>query len=395
MELWNNPYAPGAGTPPPELAGRDTLLDNARSAVKRSKSGRVARSFIFVGLRGVGKTVLLNEVQAIADTEYAFTDYIEVGNNDSFSKLIVPTLRSILLKLDRANGVNGYVKKGLRVLKSFIGAVKVNVHGVEVSLDIDGEPGIADSGIFSKDLADAFVAVAEAAKAYQTSIVILVDEIHNLPLSEFEALIMAIHRTNQKSLPLLVIGAGLPSLVRFSGNAKTYAERLLEYPEIGPLESTEAKHALVIPAMRENVEFEENAISEIVSRTQGYPYFLQEWGYQAWNSAESSPITLSDIKNSSTSVLDRLEKNFFRSRYERVSDAQMRYLKAMARCGPGPHRTGQIAQAMGKSSRQVSSVREALIHSGMIYSPKYGMTAFTVPLFDEFMNRAHGARSTG
>ena len=395
MELWNNPYAPGAGTPPPELAGRDTLIDNARSAVKRSKSGRVARSFIFVGLRGAGKTVLLNEVQAIADTENALTDYIEVGNNESFSKLIIPTLRSILLKLNRANRVNGYVKKGLRVLKSCIGTVNVNVHGVGVSLYIEAEPGIADSGILSKDLADAFVAAGEAAKACQTSIVILVDEIHNLPLCEFEALIMAIHRTNQKSLPLLVIGAGLPSLVRLSGNAKTYAERLFEYPEIGPLDSTEAKRALVIPARRENIEFEKNAISEVVSQTQGYPYFLQEWGYQAWNTAESSPITLSDIKKSNTLVLDRLEQNFFKSRYERVSDAQMRYLKAMARCGPGPHRTGQIAQTMGKSSRQVSSVREALIHSGMIYSPKYGLTAFTVPLFDEFMNRAHGVRSTG
>ena len=393
MELWNNPYAPGAGTPPPELAGRDTLLDNARSAVKRSKSGRVARSFIVVGLRGVGKTVLLNEVQAIADAEYAITDCIEVGNNDSFSKLIIPTLRSILLKLDRASGVNGYVKKGLRVLKSFIGTVKLNVHDSEVSLDIDAESGIADSGVLSKDLADTFVAVGESAKSCQTSIVILVDEIHNLPLSEFEALIMAIHRTNQKGLPLLVIGAGLPSLVRFSGNAKTYAERLFEYPEIGPLDSTEAKRALVIPAIRENVEFEEDAISEVVSQTQGYPYFLQEWGYQAWNTAQNTPITLSDIKKSNALVLDRLEQNFFKSRYERVSDAQMRYLKAMARCGPGPHRTGQIAQTMGKSSRQVSSVREALIHSGMIYSPKYGLTAFTVPLFDEFMNRVQGARS--
>ena len=393
MELWNNPYAPGAGTPPPELAGRDTLLDNARSAVKRSKSGRVARSFIVVGLRGVGKTVLLNEVQAIADAEYAITDCIEVGNNDSFSKLIIPTLRSILLKLDRASGVNGYVKKGLRVLKSFIGTVKLNVHDSEVSLDIDAESGIADSGVLSKDLADTFVAVGESAKSCQTSIVILVDEIHNLPLNEIEALIMAIHRTNQKGLPFLVIGAGLPSLVRFSGNAKTYAERLFEYPEIGQLDSTEARRALIMPAIQENVEFEENAISEVISQTQGYPYFLQEWGYQAWNTAQSSPITLFDINKSNPLVLDRLEQNFFGSRYERVSDAQKQYLKAMARCGPGPHRTGQIAQTMGKSSRQVSSVREALIHSGMIYSPKYGLTAFTVPLFDEFMNRTQGARS--
>ncbi len=204
-----NPYAPGAGTPPPELAGRDDVLADARLAIQRNESGRSARSFMFVGLRGVGKTVLLNEVQAMAEEEDALTDFIEVANNEPLSITVIGTLRSILLKLDRIKGVSEHVKRSLRVLKSFVGAVKVTVEGVEFAIDIDGEPGVADSGTLSRDLADVFVAAGEAARARGSSIVILIDEIQNLPPEEFEALIMAVHRTDQKRLPLLVVGAGL------------------------------------------------------------------------------------------------------------------------------------------------------------------------------------------
>ena len=384
MEPWNNPYVPGAGTPPPELAGRDLLLADARAAIKRNNSMRSTRSFIFVGLRGVGKTVLLNEIQEIAKSENALTDYIEVSSKEPFAQSIIPTLRSVLLKLDRMGGVNGYVKMALRVLQSFIGSVSsvsARVVSVEISLDIDPEPGIADSGILNRDLADIFIAVGEAAKDRNLSIVILLDEIQNLPPEEIEALLMAIHRTNQKNLPLLVGGAGLDSLIKLAGNAKTYAERLFEYPQIGPLDIDGARRALVLPAQRENVQFEDDAIDKVISQTQGYPYFLQEWGYQVWNTAKGTPITISDVLNSNILVVKRLDKKFFRSRYERVSDVQKDYLYAMAQCGPGPHRTGLIAQALGKTSQQVSSIREALIKSGMVFSPKYGQTAFTVPSF--------------
>ena len=283
-----------------------------------------------------------------------------------------------------------HVKKGLRVLKSFVGAVSVKVEGVEFAVDIDGEPGIADSGTLSRDLAEVFVAAGEAARARNTSIVILIDEIQSLPREEFEALIMAVHRTDQKRLPLLVVGAGLPLLVRLSGNAKTYAERLFEYPDIGALDPVEAKRALVKPAAQANVTFDDEAIAAVVRETQGYPYFLQEWGYQTWNAAPVSPITKEDVARSSEAAIQRLDQNFFRSRYERLSEPQKAYLDAMARCGSGPHRTGDIAKAMGKSSRQMGPTREALIAGGMIYSPRYGYAAFTVPLFDAFMNRIHG-----
>ena len=385
-----NPYAPGAGTPPPELAGRDVVLADALLAIQRNQSGQSARSFMFVGLRGVGKTVLLNEVQAMAEKEGALTDFIEISTNEPLSKTIIATLRSILLKLDRIRGVSEQVKKSLRVLKSFVGAVKIKVQDIEFSIDIDGEPGVADSGTLTRDLAEVFVAAGEAARARKSSIVILIDEIQNLPAEEFEALIMAVHRTDQKNLPLLIVGAGLPLLVKLSGNAKTYAERLFEYPDIGPLDHTEAKRALAKPAAQANVNFEDEAIGAIIKETQGYPYFLQEWGYQAWNTAKASPITADDIMISSNVAIERLDQNFFKSRYERLSNPQKAYLSAMAKCGPGPYRTGQIAKAIGKSSQQLGPTRDALINSGMIYSPRYGYAAFTVPLFDAFMRRIHG-----
>lgn len=388
MDPQTNPYAPGAGTPPPELAGRDVILDEARTAIRRNRLGKAARSFIFVGLRGVGKTVLLNEVQAIAEEDGALTDFLEVSANEPLSVSIIGTLRSTLLKLDRAKGVSEKVKKGLRVLKSYVGAIKIKYENVEFSVDVDAETGTADSGKLSRDLADLFIAAGEAAKARETSIVILVDEFQNLSDEDFEALIMAIHRTDQKQLPLMVVGAGLPLLIKLTGDAKSYSERLFDYPDIGPLDAKEARRALVAPAKEAAVEFDDAAVSHIIDRTKGYPYFLQEWGYQAWNCADGSPITAEDVKKAEERAVDRLDKNFFRSRYERLSDPQKTYLRAMAQLGSGPHKTGDIADVLGKTSSQLGPTRDALITNGMIYSPKYGYAAFTVPLFDEFMRRA-------
>lgn len=382
-----NPYAPGAGTPPPELAGRDNVLAGARIAIERNQSGKSARSFMFVGLRGVGKTVLLNEVQAIAEEQGALTDFIEVSVHEPLSKTVIPTLRAALLKLDRIKGVSEKVKKGLRVLKSFVGAIKVKYDDVEFSVDVDAEPGVADSGTLTRDLAELFLAVGEAAKARTASIVILIDEIQNLPAEEFEALIMAVHRIDQKRLPLLVVGAGLPLLVKLSGDAKSYAERLFEYPDIGPLDPVEATRALREPAAVADVIFNDDAIEAVIEKTKGYPYFLQEWGYQSWNTAEESPITAKDVDAAGEVAVRRLDQNFFRSRYERLSDPQKAYLRAMAELGPGPHKTGDIAKTIGKQSSQLGPTRDALIISGMIYSLKYGYAAFTVPLFDEFMRR--------
>lgn len=373
--------------PPPELAGRDELLSEARLTIQRNKNGNSARSFIYVGLRGVGKTVLLNEVQAIAEAESALTDFIEVSTNEPLSKVMIATMRAALLKLDRIKNVSEKVKQGLRILKSFVGAVKMNYGDFEFSLDIDAESGVADSGSLTRDLAELFVAVGEAAKSRESSIVLLIDEIQNLPVEEYEALIMAIHRVNQKKLPVIVVGAGLPLLVKLTGEAKTYAERLFEYPKIGALNDDEARRALVEPLAEANVGIDKDALKLVTNEAQGYPYFIQEWGYQIWNKATRSPIKKSVVIKSSEAVILRLDQNFFRSRYERLSDTQKVYLRAMAELGSGPYRSGHIAQLLGKSTSQLGTTREGLINSGMIYSPKYGQAAFTVPLFDEFMKR--------
>lgn len=387
MKPYLNPFAPGAGMPPPELAGRDTLLSDAMLAIKRNTTGKSARSFIYVGLRGVGKTVLLNEVQAIADGKGAITDFIEVSNNNSLAKVMIATMRAILLKLDRMKNVSDKVKRGLRILKSFVGAVKVRHGDIEFSIDIDAESGVADSGTLTRDLAELFVAVGEAAKSRTSSIVLLIDEIQNIPEAEYEALIMAIHRVNQRKLPILVVGAGLPLLVKLSGKAKTYAERLFEYPTIGALKKSDASRALVKPLANANVSINSEAADLVIRKTQGYPYFIQEWGYQIWNKATGSSINKADVIKCSEAAIARLDQNFFHSRYERLSDVQKKYLRAMAELGPGPHRSGDIAKILGKSTSQLGTTREGLIRNGMIYSPEYGKTAFTVPLFDEFMKR--------
>ena len=389
MNPSKNPFSPGAGMPPPELAGRDTVLSEATHVIQRKKGGHSERSFIYVGLRGVGKTVLLNEVQRIAQNENAITDFIEASANEPLSKVISASMRAALLSLDRIKGVSEKVKQGLRILKSFVSAAKIKYSDIEISLDIDAEPGVADSGTLTRDLAELFVAVGEAAKSRKASIVLLIDEIQNLPVEEFEALIMAVHRVDQKKLPVLIVGAGLPLLVKLTGEAKSYAERLFQYPDIGPLNEDEARRALVEPLLDADVHIDEDAVKLVTDKTQGYPYFIQEWGYQVWNMAETSPIKREDVVRSSKAASSRLDQNFFRSRYERLSNPQKTYLRAMAELGPGPHRSGDIAKLFGKSTSQLGTTREGLIKNGMIYSPNYGLAAFTVPLFDEYMKRVH------
>ena len=387
MKAVANPFAPGAGAPPPEIAGRDSILKDATIAIQRNRGGKSARSFIYIGLRGVGKTVLLNEVQSIAEQEDAITDFIEVSKNEPLSVVIIASMRAALLNLDRFKGVNEKVKQGLRVLKSFVGAVKVKYQDVEFSLDIDSETGVADSGRLTRDLAELFVAAGEAAKSRKASIVILIDEIQNLPKEEFEALIMAVHRVDQKKLPVLIVGAGLPLLVKLTGDAKSYAERLFEYLRISALSPNDVKRALEEPLEESHVKINPDAVALIIKETQGYPYFIQEWGYQAWNVASKSPITKANIEKCSELAISRLDQNFFLSRYERISDPQKAYLRAMAELGPGPHKSGDIAKLLGKETSQLGPIREGLIQNGMIYSPKYGFAAFTVPLFDEYLKR--------
>jgi hypothetical protein len=336
----------------------------------------------------VGKTVLLVEVEKIAQEKGYRTIFIEAHEDKKLALMVVPPLRKLLFELDRIKGAGDKVKRAISVLRSFIGAIKVTVAEVEFGLDIDPEKGTADSGDLETDLPELFCAVAEAAEERKTVVAVLIDEIQYFTQSELSALIMAMHKLQQRRLPLVLVGAGLPILPGLVGESKSYAERLFNFPDIGPLSAPDVVKALQDPVKAEGVRFEKEALDEIVKMTKGYPYFIQEWGYQTWNLAPASPITIAVTKEATSVVRKRLDENFFRVRFDRLTVREKEYLRAMAELGPGPHRTGKIANVLGSKITTLGPVRANLIKKGMIFSPSYGDMAFTVPLFDEFMYRS-------
>ena len=387
MDPVTNPYAPGAGSQPPELAGRGDIIEKTRIALARVKKGYSAKSLMLVGLRGVGKTVLLNHISSMAQNEGYIAVMGEAQENKSLPELLIPALRRILIRLDSKERVNERVKRALMVLKGFANSVKIKIHGVDIGLNIEAELGTADSGDLESDLAELFQAVGEAAKSQGQAVAIIIDELQYLTEGEFAALIMAVHRVSQQQLPVILIGAGLPQLVGLAGKAKSYAERLFDYPDVGALSEPDAREALTEPARREGVQYEGDALDEIYHLTKGYPYFVQEWGYNAWNVADKSPITLDDVKEAGAVSTKKLDESFFRVRFDRLTPREKEYLFSMAHIGPGPHRSGDVAKSMDVTVESIAPTRGSLIKKGMIYSPSHGDTAFTVPMFDEYLKR--------
>lgn len=387
MDPLRNPFAPGAGTPPPELSGRSELLARAATALGRVQNGRSEKGMILVGLRGVGKTVLLNEIRRRAEASAMRTCLIEAHEAKSLPALLVPPLRRVLLELDRMEALSEQVKRALRVLKSFMNGVKVKSADFEVSLDIDPEIGAADSGDIEADLSELMAAIGRAAQARHTALGLFIDEIQYFSPAELSALIMAMHRIAQEKLPVALFAAGLPQVVALFGNSKSYAERLFDFPRIGELQLADAFDALEKPALTEGVHFTRDALNEIYRQTYGFPFFIQEWGYHTWNVAMRSPIEQPDVSQATVIALRRLDEGFFRVRFDRLTPREKSYLWAMAELGPGPHRSGDVSARLGKKSTSLGPLREGLIGKGMIYSPSHGDIAFTVPLFDRFMRR--------
>lgn len=387
MDPIKNPFSPGAGTPPPELAGRQNILDKSKIVLSRLKAGRSEKSFLLVGLRGVGKTVLLNEIHNYAQNEQFKSVLIEAHEGKSLAALLIPPLRQILFSLDAMENLNQKVKRSLRVFKSFMNSVKIKINEIEIGLDIDPELGAGDSGDLESDLPVLLEAIAEAAQSRGTTISIIIDEIQYLSEKEFSAIIMAIHRISQKQLPLVLIGAGLPQLVGLAGRSKSYAERLFDYPPVGPLNREDAMLALQEPVKEQGANFTQEALDEIILKTEGYPFFLQEWGYQSWNLAKTNKIDLETVKQATEAAIKNLDKSFFRVRFDRLTPSEKRYLFALAEFGSGPHRSGDIAEKLKVKSQTVAPTRASLIKKGMIHSPSYGDMEFTVPLFDDFMRR--------
>lgn len=386
MDPRTNPFTPGAGTPPPELAGRDEILSNAEIALHRVKNGRPARGQLMLGLRGVGKTVLLNRIAVQAEELGCSTIVLEAPEGKRLAENLVPPLRSLLSRLSRSERARAKATRALSLLRSFAATFRIYVADVEFG--VAPATGEADSGILENDLLEVFLALGQAARAEDEPVALLIDEVQYLRIDDLSALISSMHKIAQQNLPIILFGAGLPQLAALAGEAKSYAERLFEYPEVGALSREAAREAIRVPIEREGAAIADEALERIVETTRGYPYFLQEWGSHSWDCAPESPIGVQDVRRATVSALSCLDKSFFRVRFDRLTPREKDYMLAMAELGPGPHRSGEIAQKLRLDVRSAGPLRDKLIKKGMIFSPQHGDTAFTVPMFDEFMLRA-------
>jgi len=398
MDPIRNPYAPGAGTPPPELAGRSAIRRDLAVRLQRLQLGRPAKSAMLIGLRGVGKTVLLDKIRRDAEQNGIQTVRTEAPEDRSLPALLAPSLRLALLLLSKKEAAREYAIRGLRALTGFARALKVTYSDIEVGLDYEPEPGLADNGDLEGDLTALLQQVGVAAQQAKTSTVLFIDELQYVKEPQLAALVSALHRCSQDRLPVIVVGAGLPQLRGRMGEAKSYAERLFDFFEIRPLSDKDAAEAIVRPAQQEGVEIEDAAVRRIIKTTQGYPYFLQEWGKHTWDIAQESPIQEQDVLSASDEAIAALDESFFRVRFDRLTPAEKKYLRAMADLGPGPHRSGDIAEKLERRVNSLGPTRAGLIAKGMIWSPTHGDTAFTVPLFNEFMQRimpGDGWKTTG
>jgi AAA ATPase domain len=387
MDPISNPFAPGAGSVPPQLAGRDEVRNSVRIAIERIRRGHFTKSVLLVGLRGVGKTVLLDQMRKDAESTGIHSIRIEAPEERSLPAVLAPQLRLALLRLSRIESAKDFAQRGLKALAGFAKALKVKFEDIEVGFDTEPEPGLADNGDLEHDLQALLETVGAAAKQAGTALVIYIDELQYVKQKQLEALITALHRIAQSQMPVMLIGAGLPQLRAQMGNAKSYAERLFDFPEIGPLNDDAARFAIEKPISNQSAQISPDALTRIITQTQGYPYFLQEWGKHAWNTANTNLITLEDVEVASVSALTALDESFFRVRFDRCTPFEKKYLRAMAELGGGPHRSGDIATILGRKVSSLGPTRNQLLLKGMIWSPSHGDTGFTVPLFDQYMKR--------
>lgn len=385
MDPVRNPFAPGAGSQPPQLAGRDEIINDVDIALQRVLLGRHDKSQILLGLRGTGKTVLLNKIEELAELHHHLTSYIEAPDDRRLAEMLYPKLQQVLRKLSIVEAAKTTTYNAMRVLRSFAGAFRISMG--DVSLSVDPVIGSADSGILEYDLSELFASIGEAARSAKRAWTLLIDEVQYLKTEELSALIVAIHRVNQKKLPIMFFGAGLPQIAALTGDAKSYSERLFNFPPVGPLDKSAAISALKQPVLAEGERISKAAVELIFEKTGGYPYFLQEWGYQAWNFANESPIDEDDVEKASAAALRRLDEGFFRVRFERLTPKEREYVMAMASLGEGPYRSSEVADILGENVQALGPRRAKIIHKGMIYSAAYGDIDFTVPMFENFLKR--------
>ncbi len=384
MNPIDNPFNPGAGSPPPELAGRDKILNMADIAIERAKKGKAVKSFLMLGIRGVGKTVLLNRIDQMAEIHDCQTVIFEADPNRTLPQLLTEQLNRILLKLDRHKRISDDIQNIFSMLRGFASVFKVKYGEFEVGLTNEGT-----TGDLTIDLADLFVSIGTAAKKRKSVVVIIIDEVQYIDQNGLSALIMSLHKISQRQLPLLFFGAGLPQMAKLAGNAKSYAERLFEYPEVDRLSMRSAQKAITAPLKREKILIDKDALDYIIIETNSYPFFLQVWAYHLWNIAPGSPIKKQSALKATKRAFDELDKGFFKVRFERLTIRQQNYARAMAEFGPALANSTEVANLLSLTVKQAAPIRDELIKKGMAYSPKRGYVAFTVPKFDEFLKRKY------
>lgn len=384
MDPVKNPYRPGAGTRPLVLAGRDVEIDKAKTLLLSVKEGAPQRSLMLYGLRGVGKTVLLNHIETMAE-RFAFrVEHIEMSETDDFRRVVAKATRKLLLSISAIENLKDKAKKALGVLKAFSIAIP---NGPELKIDVDALVGVGDSGDLNSDLVDLVVALGEAAREAEQPICLLIDEVQYLNEEAISGLIAASHRISQKGLPVVFVCAGLPQIAALTGDARSYAERLFEFIPITTLEAESAAEAFTGPSLERGVEFTKEVIEDVISITEGYPYFLQEFGKHIWNAARSSPISTDDALDGKAVAVDSLDQSFFKVRIDRATKAEREFMKAMASLGKGPYKMGDVAKKRGVEINSISPVRATLISKGFVYSPAHGLIEFSVPQFDDFIRR--------
>lgn len=379
MDARENPFAPGAGCLPPALVGRDKILEEADILFTRALAGLSSKSMLLHGLRGVGKTVLLLQMGAMAKKRGYHVISHESQDGVGIMPSLVQSLKRVLYDMKQGDKV----KHALMVLCSFIKTIRIC--GVELGVDI--APGYADSGNVEQDCVDVFVAVGEAAKERNTGVALVIDEIHMMNRKDFGILIMVMHKMQQLQLPVVMIAAGLPILMRLAGEAKTYAERLFSMPSIGHLSESQSAEALAAPMLTKGIKIDPKALEFIYHQTQGYPYFLQEWGANIWNVATGSCIDLNDAYKASSVVQKCLDETFYRMRYERLTPKEKDFMFAMAELHSEVVSMTDLSKHMRIRVSSLSTIRERLIVKGMIYSPSRGFISYSVPLFGGFMLR--------
>ena len=385
MDPVRNPYSPGAGTRPPALVGREREIEAMDVTLQRLLLGRDGRSEMLTGLRGVGKTVLLNEFEHLAEGRGYFHEHVEVNEDGDLPVRLASAFRRVLLAMDARRRIGERVRRALGVLRAF--SIRLP-DGPELSIDVDPVHGPADSGDLATDLAGLFTELGEVARDHHTGVLLTIDELHYVAPATLEALVMGLHRAAQLRLPITIAGAGLPSLAALTGEAKSYAEAMFTFPVIGSLDTDQAREALEVPATDEGVHWSGEAVARVIEVTEGFPYFLQEFGKQAWDAAAGPDIVdLGDVERSIPVATAELDDGFFRVRTGRTSDPERAYLRAMAELAPGPVRSGQVAALLGKKTTALGPTRDGLMRKAICYSPRWGEIDFTVPMFDRFMKR--------